>query len=387
MDTLEWLSELIRFDTTSCNSNLDLINYVQNWLSDQSIKSHLIHDPEEPKANLFATIPAKDGSTNGGLILSGHTDVVPVDGQQWNSNPFEASLLGDKIYGRGACDMKGFIAVALALVPELIQLKVPFPIHLAFSYDEEIGCRGVPFMINDLKKLGIQPKACIVGEPTDMKPVVAHKGKQSFRCSVHGTAAHSSLTTKGCNAIEYGARLICYVREMANQFKKNGPFDSHYDVPYTTLTTNLIKGGNAQNTIPAFCEFIFEFRNLPENDPNEIRSKIDTFIQHELLPEMRKEAPEADLILDPIAGGPGLKAVEEADILRFAREVSGHHDPIKVSYGTEAGLFQRADIPTIICGPGSIEQAHRANEYVTMDQLMKCERFLRDIIQKIVFNP
>lgn len=385
MNKLEWLSKLIAFDTTSRNSNLDLIHYVQNWLSEQGIRSHLIHDPEEPKANLFASLPAKDGSINGGLILSGHTDVVPVDGQQWNSNPFEMNILEDKIYGRGACDMKGFIAVALALVPEFLQLKLPYPIHLAFSYDEEIGCRGAPFMINDLKNLGIQPKACIVGEPTDMRPVIAHKGKQSFRCSVHGAAAHSSLTTKGCNAIEYAARLICHVREMADQFKKSGPFDSHYDVPYTTLTTNLIQGGNAQNTIPAFCEFIFEFRNLPENEPEAIRSKIDSYIQNELLPDMRREYPDADLILDPIAGGPGLKAVEDADILKFAREVSGEKDSIKVSYATEAGLFQRADIPTILCGPGSIEQAHRPNEYVTKDQLLKCESFLRGMIKKIHF--
>lgn len=379
MNTQTWLSRLIAFDTVSRHSNLSLIAAVQEWLADHQIASRLIKDAVEPKANLFATIPAANGSVDGGIILSGHTDVVPVDGQTWDSDPFVAIERDGKLYGRGACDMKGFIAVALALIPYFRTLKLKKPIHFAFSYDEEIGCRGAPFMIDELKKMGLRPDACIVGEPTEMRPVVAHKGKQSFRCSVHGVAAHSSLTTKACNAIEHAAKLICFIREMADTYQQRGPYDSHYDVPFTTLTTNLIKGGNAYNTIPALCEFIFEFRNLPMDKPTEIHERIIRYIQDKLLPDMKREHPDADVVLDTIAAAPGLEISEEAALTKLLRQISGEQEILKVAYATEAGLFQEAAIPTIVCGPGSIEQAHRANEYVAMSQLAECERFLQQI--------
>lgn len=380
MNKFEWLSRLVSFDTTSRNSNLELIHFVKDWLAELGVESFLTHDVSEPKANLFATIPAQNGEKNGGLILSGHTDVVPVDGQNWDTNPFEAVKKGDFIYGRGTCDMKGFLSVALSLVPDFLKMKLHHPIHLALSYDEEIGCLGAPFMIDKIVEMQIKPHACLVGEPTNMQPVTAHKGKQSFRCSVHGVAAHSSLTPQGCNAIEYAARLICFLQDLADEYCLKGPFDKHFDVPFTTLATTLISGGNALNTIPALCEFVFEFRHLPQDEAKSIRKKIDDYIAEKLLPKMRAENSAADVKLDRLGGAPGLNISEEEPIVQFVRKLTECQEIVKVAYGTEAGLFQKAEIPTIICGPGSIEQAHRANEYVAIEQLEKCEKFLKEIV-------
>ncbi|KTD51558.1 acetylornithine deacetylase [Legionella quinlivanii] len=381
MNVFEWLDRLIAFDTTSRNSNLELIHDVQTFLESQGIHSSLIHDSKQPKANLFASLPAFDGRIEGGIVLSGHTDVVPVDGQQWETDPFKATKIAGKIYGRGACDMKGFIAVVMAMIPQFKEMKLAHPVHFAFSYDEEVGCLGAPFMIEHIKRQGINPAACIVGEPTSMRPVIAHKGKESFRCSVHGVAAHSSLTHQGCNAIEYAADLICYIRGMADRFKQSGIQDKHYDMPCTTLTTNLISGGNSYNTIPALCEFIFEFRNLPEDSATEIRSEIKDYINTRLLPKMKLEHSAANIILDNIAATAGLNTPVDAEINQWARMVTGEQEKLKVAYATEAGLFQKASIPTIVCGPGSIEQAHRANEYVDILQLQECSKFLNQMVQ------
>lgn len=242
MNTLDWLTKLIAFDTTSRNSNLSLIETIANALNDYHIDSILIHDDKGLKANLLASIPDRHGQLHGGLILSAHTDVVPVDGQAWDSNPFQATIKDEKIYGRGACDMKGFIAVVMSLVPQLKALNLDFPIHFAFSYDEEVGCIGAPRLIEKMMKLNYKPKACIVGEPTSMQPVIGHKGIQCYRCQIHGVAAHSSLTPQGCNAIEHAASFIAYLRNMAHQFKLQGHHDASYDVPYTTISTNLIQG-------------------------------------------------------------------------------------------------------------------------------------------------
>jgi len=384
MNTLEWLQRLIAFDTTSCNSNMELIDCVQDWFLHHRIHSRLTHARTAAKANLFATLKAHDGSTEGGIIFSGHTDVVPVDGQQWDTHPFEAVQIENKIYGRGACDMKGFLAVVLALVPEFEKLTLSQPIHFAFSYDEEIGCQGVPWLIADLQKAGIKPKGCIVGEPTDMHPVVAHKGIQVFRCEVRGLSAHSSLTPHACNAIEYAAKLICYVRELADELRRRGPFDQHFDVPFTSVSTNRINGGTAHNIIPAQCEFIFEFRHLPQVEPHEIIDRINAYIQDELLPQMQREWINAEIVVDSIATVPSFESSEETAINHIAYAITGKDEIRKVAYATEAGLFQQAHIPTIVCGPGSIEQAHRPNEFVTIEQLRRCEMFLRRVVSEIV---
>ncbi len=382
MQIVEWLSRLIAFDTTSRNSNVELIHLVQDWFTRHHIQSRLTHDGSEKKANLFATLPASNGNTQGGIILSGHTDVVPVDGQHWNTNPFEAVLIEDRIYGRGTSDMKGFLAVALTLVPEFQQMQLNHPVHFAFSYDEEVGCRGVPLLISDLQQIGIQPKACIVGEPSEMKPIVGHKGIQGFCCKVKGLAAHSSLTPQGCNAIEYAARLITHLRHFADEMRQHGPFDEHFDVPFTSLSTNMIQGGNAHNTIPEWCEFIFEFRHLPQVEPTAIQNKIEALIQNELLPAIWRESADAAIVLERTGGVAAFEANEAALITRLARQISGDKQISKVAYATEAGLFEDANIPTIVCGPGSIEQAHRPNEFVAVEQLKQCETFLRKIVKQ-----
>lgn len=380
MTTLEWLTKLIAFDTTSRNSNMPLIDYVANAFNELNLEPILIHDAIEPKANLLATLPAKNGCREGGLVLSGHTDVVPVDGQDWATDPFKATVIGDKVYGRGACDMKGFIAVVMALIPKLKAQNFAFPIHFAFSYDEEIGCLGAPHLIDKMEALNYQPKACIVGEPTLMLPVIGHKGKRSYRCQVHGVAAHSSLTDQGCNAIEHAASFISYLRSIAQYFKNEGTQDQAYDVPYTTLTTNLVHGGNAYNTIPGLCEFIFEFRNLAQDNPDVLHKTILTYVAEQLEPAMHEEQSVAKIVLDTIANAPGLNTPPTEALVRAAQAVSNSSELLKVAYATEAGLFQQAHIPTIVCGPGSIEQAHRADEFVALAQLEQCERFIEDML-------
>lgn len=381
MTTLEWLTHLVSFDTTSRNSNLQLIETIQKWLSQHQVSHKLTHDSHKNKANLFATIPAHNGNTEGGLILSGHTDVVPVDGQQWNSEPFEATLKDGRVYGRGTCDMKGFIAVVLALVPDFVKQKLNYPIHFAFSYDEEVGCLGAPLMIEDFLAANIKPRGCIVGEPTDMHAVVGHKGIQLFRCRIHGHATHSSLTPQGCNAIEYAAKLICHIREMANEYRHHGPFENTFDIPFTTVSTNMINGGTANNIVPANCEFVFEFRHLPQVKPQTIISKIEDYVQQKLLPEMQREKSYSTIEIDNIGAIPSFESTDNAAITQFVHALNGDKSFHRVAYATEAGLFQAEDIPTIVCGPGNIEQAHRANEYVEVSQLEKCKSFLQDIIR------
>ncbi len=379
MHTQEWLAKLVSFDTSSHKSNLYLINAIEEWLSSYNILSFKTFNTSKNKANLFATIPTKSGEMNQGLILSGHTDVVPVKDQHWASNPFVTLQKNDRIYGRGTADMKGFLAVILALVPTFIQSNLRFPLHLAFSYDEEIGCLGAPHMIADFNLRSIKPIACIVGEPTEMQAVISHKGIQIFQCQLYGKASHSSLTPQACNAIDYAADLICWMRQYANDLQNTGPFDKHFDIPFTTITSNIIKGGTANNIIPAYCEFFFEFRNLPNVDPNEIIKHIEQYIQNTLLPKMQNEYSDANILIHNMGSIPSFKTSASQVNLDILRHIIGNSNK-KVSYATEAGLFERAGIPTIICGPGSIEQAHGSNEYISLSQLKACEEFLINIV-------
>ncbi|PMS23652.1 acetylornithine deacetylase [Trinickia dabaoshanensis] len=380
---LTWVQRLVSIDTTSRTPNLGLIEMVRDALAEQGIVSTLTHDHRGQWANLFATIPAHDGQTNGGVVLSGHTDVVPVDGQAWDSDPFKPEVRDGRLYGRGTCDMKGFIGMALGLVPEMRAAKLAKPIHLALSFDEEIGCAGAPYMIDELMARGLKPEGCIVGEPTNMRPIVAHKGINAYRCCVSGHAAHSSLTPKGLNAIEYAARLICHIRDLADAMRREGPFDEHYDVPFTTAQTSTIEGGNAINTVPAQCRFAFEFRNLPTLDPEAIFARIERYAHETLLPQMRREHPGAAIEFTKIASAPGLDASEQAAITALVRALTGNRETRKVAYGTEAGLFARVGVPSIVCGPGDIEQAHKPNEYVELAQLSACEAFLRKFIRSM----
>lgn len=377
--TLAWLDRLTAFDTVSRHSNLGLIETVRDALKGQGLEPWLNLNAEGTKANLFCTLPAQDGGTQGGIALSGHTDVVPVDGQDWSSDPFQLTERDGRLYARGACDMKGFIAASLALVPEFLALPRQKPLHLALSYDEEVFCLGAPFMLAELQQRGIQVDGCVVGEPTSMKPVVAHKGLNLYRCRVHGKAAHSSLTPQACNAIEYAARLVCHIRDLAEAWRAEGPFDEHYDVPYSTITTNQITGGIAVNTIPESCEFSYEFRNLPLQPWQDIQASIERYVNEDLLPRMRREFPEARIELERAAGAPGLEASEQAAITQLVRALTQDRTTRKVAYGTEAGLFQGIGIPTVVCGPGSIEQAHKPDEFVEAEQLQQCEKFLRQL--------
>jgi acetylornithine deacetylase len=382
---LAWdlIHKLVSFDTTSRDSNLALIDWVRGYLRGHGIESTLTFNDDARKANLFATLPARDGNaTTNGIVLSGHTDVVPVDGQPWDTDPFDATRIGDRVYGRGVTDMKSFSAIGLAFVPELLRRGLKRPVHFALSYDEEVGCIGVRRLIDDLGRRGLTPAGCIVGEPTGMQLVVAHKGKKSWRCMVRGHEAHSALTPQGVNAVQIACEIVTYLTGMARAFRDNGAFDPAYDVPYTTVHTGVIHGGTALNIVPRDCWFDFEFRHLPFDDPDELFAEVEGYAAR-FLPEMRAVAPDTFIDFDEMSALPGLDTAggsEIAEIGEACNATTGHG---KVSFGTEASLFHNASIPTVICGPGHIAQAHQPNEWVTLEQLAKCEAFMRRLADRV----
>ena len=380
MNTINRLSRLIAFDTTSRHSNLALIHDCADYLESLGLKPWLAHNAGQTKANLFATIAAADGSTDGGLILSGHTDVVPTDGQTWQSDPYRADIREGRLYGRGSADMKGFIAAVLAAAPAMVQAELKRPLHIALSYDEEIGCLGAPVMIAELQKRGLTPEHCIVGEPTSMRMVVAHKGIHTFRCAVHGKAAHSSLTPQGVNAIEYAAKLIVFINELAGRLKARYDTDPDYDVPFSTLSVNTIAGGIAGNIVPQLCEFEFDYRNLPHMSPADITAPIEAHIREVLQPQM--QAVDAACRIDMRHGEnvPAMPEAEAALLHDLITQLVEDSSRLKVAYATEGGQFQQAGIATVICGPGNIEQAHKADEFVELAQLARCDAFLHKLI-------
>ncbi len=380
MNTINRLSRLIAFDTTSRHSNLALIHDCADYLESLGLKPWLSHNADQSKANLFATIAAANGSTEGGLILSGHTDVVPTDGQTWQSAPYRADIREGRLYGRGSADMKGFIAAVLAAAPAMVQAGLKRPLHIALSYDEEIGCLGAPVMIAELQKRGLTPEHCIVGEPTSMRMVVAHKGIHTFRCAVHGKAAHSSLTPQGVNAIEYAAKLIVFINELAGRLKARHDTDPDYDVPFSTLSVNTIAGGIAANIVPQLCEFEFDYRNLPHMSPADITAPIEAHIREVLQPQM--QAVDAACRIDMRHGEnvPAMPEAEAALLHDLITQLVQDSSRLKVAYATEGGQFQQAGIATVICGPGNIEQAHKADEFVELSQLARCDAFLHKLI-------
>ncbi|XAH25407.1 acetylornithine deacetylase [Xylophilus sp. GW821-FHT01B05] len=371
-DVLAMIERLIAFPTVSRDSNLGLIEWIRDYLAGLGVRSRLTYDATGKKANLFATLG--EGSKPG-LILSGHTDVVPVEGQAWDTDPFKATIKDGLLYGRGSCDMKSYIATALALAPKFLAAKMDAPLHFAFSYDEEVGCIGVQGLIADLQDLNLKTAGCIVGEPTSMQPVIAHKGTHRFRCCITGREAHSSYTTLGVNAVEYAARIIVYIRQMADRFAQLETRDYGFTVPYTTMQTGLIRGGLAANIVPKECNFEFEARTMPGVDANHLYQEVQDFAAR-LLPEMQLVEPNAKIAFEWLASAPGLSTKEHDAIAQLAAALSRTKATGAVSYGTEAGLFQRAGIPTVVCGPGSIEQAHRPNEFVALEQVAQCEAFL-----------
>jgi acetylornithine deacetylase len=374
------IERLIAFRTVSRDSNLGLIEWVRDYLESHGATTRLTHDATGMKANLFATL---GDSPKPGLILSGHTDVVPVDGQHWDTDPFSAAEKDGKLYARGSADMKGFIGIILAQAPKFVDAlnhkQLDAPLHYALSYDEEVGCLGVRGLIRDLEENGIRPAGCVVGEPTCMQPIIAHKGTHRFRCAVHGREAHSSYVTHGVNAIEYAARLIVYIRQIAERLAQIEQRDYGFTVPYTTLSTGLIRGGIAANVVPKDCEFQFDMRTLPEASPDALYREIRAYAET-LAAEMQSIDPGSGIDLVWSSQTAGLAAAETDAIVRWAMQLSHQSSVGKVSYGTEGGLFQKMGVPTVICGPGDIAEAHRPNEFVALDQLAQCEAFMNRIL-------
>jgi len=402
--SVEWLKRLIAFDTVSRHSNLVLIEEVQAYcislglepvltFNDTTDTEHSSNKANQSKANLFVSVPAGGGladtasaTIKGGIVLSGHTDVVPVDGQDWLSDPFKAEIRGDKLYGRGACDMKGFIACALNLLPQAVALsqqgQLRKPLHLALSFDEEVGCLGAPLMLEELSQRGINPDYCIVGEPSSMKMVVAHKGISVFRCSVHGKSAHSSLTHQGVNAISYAAKLIGFIDELASQLAESDQVDPMFDVPYSTLSIGTIEGGTATNIVPNLCEFTFDYRNLPTMGTQDILPVIEQRIT-ELNQQMQQVDSQTGIKIEQLESVPAMTDTESEALQQLIAGLVQSSARHKVAYATEGGQFTNAGIATVICGPGSIEQAHKADEYVELAQLAECDDFLQKLLQSL----
>ncbi|MFO1324955.1 MAG: acetylornithine deacetylase [Burkholderiales bacterium] len=381
--SLGLIRTLVGFDTTSRDSNLALIEWVRGYLAGHGVESTLTFDDGGGKANLFATLPARDGNaTRGGIVLSGHTDVVPVDGQPWDTDPFCVTVKDGRLYGRGVTDMKSFSAVGLSFVPEFLRRGLAQPVHFALSYDEEVGCIGVRRLIADLVARGIAPAGCVVGEPTGMELVVAHKGKRGWRCRVRGHEAHSSLTPLGVNAVQIACEIVAYIAQRARDFRDGGRRDDAYDVPYTTVHVGVIRGGTALNIVPRDCSFDFEIRHLPFDDPDAFVADVRAFAAR-FLPEMRAVDPGTYIDFDHLSTLPGFDTHDGSAITALGHACSGTTDVGKVSFGTEASLFHSANVPTIICGPGHIAQAHQPNEWVAIEQVAQCEAFMRRLADHV----
>jgi len=369
---LEMARTLVRMNTVSRESNLELIHFIRDELGRHGVASRLTFDDEGRKANLFATVGAGKPA---GVIVSGHTDTVPWDDQDWSHDPLGAELRDGRLFGRGSADMKGFIGLAVAQVPAWLDADLPFAVHLAFSYDEEVGGFGAARLIADIRASGVRPLACIVGEPTGMVPALAHKGVYRWRCCVRGHAAHSSLTPQAVNAIEVGARVIGKLVDMSERWRDGARYEG-FDVPYTTGSVGMIEGGVADNIVPEDCSFRYEFRNLPGTDAFDMQAELVAYAAT-LEPAMRAVDPDAGIRFETICAMPAFLAADDDLAVRLARHVAEADATTLVAFGTEAGLFQRAGIPTVVCGPGHIAQAHQADEYVSLDQLAAGERFLR----------
>ncbi|OCT21231.1 acetylornithine deacetylase [Pseudomonas putida] len=367
------LERLIGFATVSRDSNLELIGFIRDYLAGLGVESELFLNEEGTKANLFATIGPTDC---GGVVLSGHTDVVPVDGQAWSVDPFRLSERDGRLYGRGTADMKGFIASVLAAVPAFLAQPLTTPVHLAFSYDEEVGCLGVRSMLEALEQRPNKPRLCLIGEPTELKPVLGHKGKLAMRCQVHGAACHSAYAPYGVNAIEYAAQLIGKLGEIGGELARPEHRDARFDPPFSTVQTGVIKGGRALNIVPEECEFDFEVRALPGFEAKVVAERLQTYAETDLLPRMRAVSETSDIRLKPLSAYPGLATPEDSEAARLVALLSGSEDFGTVAFGTEGGLFDQAGIPTVVCGPGSMDQGHKPDEFVSVAQLQGCDAML-----------
>lgn len=376
----EMLERLVAFDTTSRNSNLALIEFVEDYLSGHGIESRRVFDDSGAKANLFATIPGSGGDREGGVVLSGHTDVVPVDDQDWTSDPFTLQRRDDRLFGRGSADMKGFLAVALAAVADLPAAGIKRPVHLAFSYDEEVGCLGAPRLVAMIRDLGVRPQVVIVGEPTMMKVANRHKGVCRLRTTVTGREAHSAYTDRGISANLFAGDILAFLHRREQALREQGGGADGFDPPYHSLHVGLLQGGTATNIIPRHCVINWEMRLLPGGSAEElVLAPLDAFVSEQLLPRMRNAAgAEGAVSTRIVARVPGLAPERNSDAEALVRALAGDNEPAgAVSFGTEAGLFQAGDMAAVICGPGSILQAHSADEYIDVEQIEACRDFMQ----------
>jgi acetylornithine deacetylase len=374
---LELAQAFVREDTESSRSNLGVIDRVREHLQRLGIASRLTFNEDRTKANLFATLGEGKPA---GLILSGHTDTVPWEGQDWQQDPLGGEIHDGKLFGRGSADMKSFIAVAVAHAEAFLHSKAPFAVHLALSYDEEVGCFGVRHLIADMRDAGIRPLACIVGEPTSMVPAIAHKGVYRWRCCVRGKEAHSSLTPQSVNAVEMAARVVTKIRDIGERLERSEARYEGFDVPFSTASVGQFRGGIADNVVPRDAEFRYEFRDLPTADVAALQREVVEYARS-LEPRMKRVAPDAGFSFETICEIPSFLGSAEDDVTRLALRLAGERRTTEVAFGTEAGLFKGAGIRTVVCGPGSIEQAHQPDEYVTLDQLARCERFMRGLAE------
>ena len=380
LNTVKILKKLVSFPTVSRDANLDLINYIADIIRCEKVNPTIIKNKENTKANLFASIGPEN---NDGVMLSGHTDVVPIDGQNWTKEPFECTLEDGLYFGRGTADMKGFVASAVNSFIKAKSMKLKRPLYLALSYDEEIGCLGVRSLIDLMKELKFKPAMCIVGEPTLMSIATGHKGKTALRADCEGVEAHSALAPKGMNAIHLACDLINEIRSMQNEIAENGIKDHDYDIPYTTLHVGKISGGIVLNIVPNKASVDFEIRNLVEDDPHKILNEIKQKISF-LLEKINEKAPYADIKINITNEYPGLNTKINSEVVNFVSSLTGKNNTIKVAFGTEGGLFDtKLAIPTIVCGPGSMDQGHKPDEFISEKQLELCDNMLENLINKM----
>ena len=375
-ETLSWARRLVQMSTISHQSNLALIECIADHLRTLHIPLRLSYDDARQKANLFATIGA---GKRGGVVLSGHTDTVPWEGQAWTLDPLAAEVRDGRLYGRGSADMKGFIGIVVAQARLIQQADLPQAVHFAFSYDEEVGGFGVRRLVADLAEAGVKPEICLIGEPTNMVPALAHKGVHRWRCCVKGKPAHSSLTPLAVNAIEAAARVVSHLADMADQWRRDGPFIAGFDVPYSTAAVGVMHGGIADNVVPEDCHFHYEFRDLPGSDVAAMQQRVLARAA-QLEPAMKAVDVACGIRFEVIGDMPAFQARADEPAARLAARLAGTADTTLVAFGTEAGIFQGAGISTVICGPGSINQAHQPDEFVSLAQLARCEAYVAALL-------
>jgi acetylornithine deacetylase len=379
--TVDLLARLVSFDTTSRNSNLPLIAFVREYLDGYDVPYRVSFSDDGQKANIHAIIGPQGA---GGMALSGHVDTVPVDGQVWSSDPFNLRADNGKLYARGSADMKGFVASALAAVPDMVARGLARPLHLFISYDEEVGFHGAKRLIRDLDESGLRPALCVVGEPSGMQPILAHKGKLNLNVTVRGKAGHSSAPAQGVNAIQAAGEAIAWVAAEARRLEREGPFEDGFDPPHTTIHIGTVSGGSILNIIPEHAEFSMEWRNIPADDPRRDVERLQAYIAEHIEPAMKRVDPACGFSYDIWLDMPRLDLRADHELTTVVKQVTGSNSTGKVSYGTEAGFYQEFGIPTIVCGPGHIAQAHQPDEWIEQTQLDACDAFIRRLADRLL---